>query len=547
MTSLRIPGLLLATLLLGACGQGENNVESGNRLGILHYGMGAEPQSLDPHVLTANNDYKIALALYEALVTRNPYTNEFEPGGASSWSFSEDRKTITFALNRKARWSNGEPVTAKDWVWSFYRSLHPKMGNQVAYQLFPIAGAEAFASGKDPDFSHVGIDAPDDYTLRIHLGNPTPYILGVLAANPNFPVHRATVEAHGKFTDRYSGWARPENFVGNGPFVLDEWRIGRYVSVRKNPFYWDADKVKLNGIVFHTVESILSEEKMFRVGQLHYTETVPLSRIPWYRAQPDSPYRQAPLLATYFYMFNTLVTPVDDVRVRKALAMSIDRRALIKDLLKGTGIPSPGITPRDLIPGYDPPQILRYDPEQARALLAEAGYPGGEGWPGAELIYNTSEDHRKVAVAVQQMWKQQLNISVSLANQEWKVYLDTTSKGNFQIARLGWVVGQLDPTGFLEPYLSDSIIMRTGFSDARYDEILKTLAPATTEPAARMALLREAETRLLEQVPIIPFYTQTSKHLIQPSVSGLPTNVLDIPNYKYVSLDPAVPAWQAEE
>jgi len=537
-------GIMLAATLLAGCGQGESNVVSGNREGILHFSIGAEPQSLDPHVITSISDGKIARALFEPLVYLSPVTLEPEPGAARRWEISADGTRYTFYLRPEARWSNGERLTATDWVWSFYRSLHPQMGNQFAYLLFPIVGAEAFARGDDPDFENVGISAPDDFTLEISLQHPTPYFLQLLAGNPNYPVHRATIEAHGRFTDRYTGWTRPGNFVGNGPFTLTQWRLGRYVRVRRNPWYWDAGRVSLNGIDFHTVENALSEEKMFRVGQLHFTDGVPLSRVEWYRQQPDSPYRQAPLLGTYYYMFNTLRSPVDDVRVRRALALSVDRQAIIDKLLYGTAVPSPSLTPRDLIPGYDPPELLAYDPDQARQLLADAGYPGGAGWPGLELLYNTSEDHRKIAVAVQQMWKKELNIKVSLVNQEWKVFLDTTQARDYQLARMGWSPGEIDATGFLESFLSDNGVNRTGFSDARYDDILLRLAPAKVDPAARNALLQEAETILMREVPLIPFYTYTSRHLVQPSVRGVPSNMRDLQDFRYISLDPDVPVWK---
>ncbi len=547
MPRIRATLALLAALCAAGCGQGESNVVSGNREGVLHYGLGVGPQALDPHVMTSSSDSDIARALFEGLVTFNPETLAIEPGTASSWDISEDGRTYTFHLNPAARWSNGEALTAQDWEWSFMRSLHPAMGNQNAYVLYPVIGAEEFARGDNPDFSAVGIRALDSHTLRIELENPTPYFLQELANHPNYPVHRATVEAQGEFTARYSGWTRPENFVGNGPFKLDSWPIGRAVEVSKNPWYWDADKVALNGIVFHTLENLLSTEKMFRVGQLHYTRRVPLSRIPWYREQKPSPYLQAPQLGTYFFMFNTERAPVDDPRVRQALAMSLDREGLVDKLLLGTGVPSPGLIPRDLIPGYQPPDLLDYDPERARALLAEAGYPDGEGLPKLELLYNTSENHRKIVVAMQQMWKDELNIHVELVNQEWKVFLDTTDNRDYQIARMGWQSGIIDVTFFLSAFTSENGFNRTGFSNRRYDEILQELAPATLDPVARSALLQEAETLLINETPIIPLYTYTSQHLIQPSVNGLPSNLLDIPNFKYTRLTPDAPAWGAQE
>jgi len=539
-------GLLLAALLLAGCIQGESNVSAGNRDGILHLGNGGEPQTIDPHVLTSNTDAAITAALFEGLITVNPDTLAMEPGVAQSWTFSEDRKTITFHLNPRARWSNNDPVTAHDFAWSLERVLNPAMGSQLAYSLYPIVGAEAYNRDELTDPEQLGIKALDRHTLQITLVNPTPYFLSVISAYYAYPVHRETIEKHGDKYARYTPWTRPENFVGNGAFTLKDWKIQRRLSVKKSDTYWNADNVLLQGVVFHAVESELAEEKMFRVGQLHFTTTVPLSKIPGYAAMVDSPYRQTPWLGTYYYMFNTNRPPVDDKRVRQALAMSIDRQGLIDKLLHGTAIPSPSLTPMNLIPGYNPPDLLSFDPDQARKLLAEAGYPNGEGWPGLELLYNTSEDHRKVAVAVQQMWQKELNIKVTLFNQEWQVFLSTTDERNYQLARMGWIGGVVDPTTFLESFLSDSLINRTGFSDSRYDEILLKLAPATIDPVKRMALLVEAETILMEDVAVVPFYTYNSKHLVQPSVKGLTPNVLDVRNFNYISLDATRGVWQGE-
>ena len=534
----------LICLVLVGCSQGESNVVSGNRDGILHMVAGAEPQSLDPHVLANTSDGLIARSLFEGLVTIDPYTLAIEPGVARAWTFSEDRRRITFQLNTAARWSNGDPVTARDFVYSFERALNPKMGFQNSMEFYPIKGAEAYNRGSTDDPKKLGLLAVDDYTLEISLENPTPYFLAILAGTAGLPVHAPTVEAFGGKYDRFTDWTRPGNLVGNGPFIMEHWRLQRHVSVKKNEHYWDADNVGLKGVVFHAIESELAEEKMFRAGQLHYTSFVPSAKLPLYRNLPGTPLREAPLLGTYFYMFNFHRPPVDDVRVRRALALAIDRRRLVDTLMYGSAIPSSALNPDNLIPGYDPPDLLDYDPQLARQLLAEAGYPNGEGWPGLELIYNTTEIHRQTAVAVQQMWKDELNIQVTLANQEWKVFLDTVLEKNFALARMGLVAPFLDPRALLDNFVSDSGMNNTGFSNARYDEILLAEAPRTIDPAERMALLKEAETILLEEVAVVPFYTYKSKHLIQPGVRGLPGNVRDQINFKYIRLDPNVGPYQ---
>jgi oligopeptide transport system substrate-binding protein len=536
-----ILGLMLAALL--ACSQGESNVAAGNRDAVLHLGNGSEPQTIDPHVMSGWPEVNIGKALYEGLVTLNPFTMEMEPGVAERWDFSDDGKVMTFYLNPSARWSNGEPVTAEDFAWSLRRSLHPDMGNPLAYTLFAIVGAEAFSKGELEDTETLGVKALDPHTLQIRLENPDPYFLGTLGTYPAYPVHRATVEAHGNFTDRFTPWTRVGNFVGNGPFTLSQWKLNRSLVVSKSETYWDADRVALNAIEFHPIDNATAEEKMFRAGQLHYTSDVPINKIPAYQQMRDSPYRQAPWQGAYYLQFNVNRFPVNDLRVRKAMAMAIDRDKLVKTVLKGTELANSALIPA-ATPDYTSPDTMHYDPEQARGLLAEAGYPDGQGWPGLEYLYNTSENHRKIATALQQIWKDKLNIDVYLANQDWKVYLDTTHQKNYGLSRAGWIAGSLNPADFLELFTSDAGNNNTNFSNARYDEIILKLVPETVDSSTRLALMQQAEAILLQAVPIIPLYTYNSKHLMQPSVKGAPSNVLDSLNYKYISLDPKTPAWK---
>jgi len=526
----------LALSLLGCTG-GESNVEIGNREGVLHYGNGSEPQGLDPHVVTGVPESKLLRALFEGLTVKNPHTLEPEPGVASSWDTSDDGKVITFHINPEARWSNGDSVTAHDYVWSWNRALNPAMGNLYAYMLFPVKNAQAFATGEIKDFNEVGVKALDDLTLEVTLTESTPFFLQLMDHYSTFAVHRPTIEKFGKKTDRFTKWTRVGNIVGNGPFNLSEWKLNRRISMVKSPTYWDREKVRLNGVVFYPTENIVSEERMFRVGQLHYTASIPLDKIPGYRAMPDTPYVQAPYLGTYYYLINTKRPPMDNVLVRRALSMSIDRETLNNTVLKQSAVPAYSITPPGTL-GYQPPRIFSYDPEQARALLAEAGYPNGEGWPGIELIYNTSESHRQVAVALQQMWKDELNIEVTIANQEWKVYLDSVTQMNFDIARRGWIGDYVDANNFLDLYLTGGGNNNTGFADPVYDDLIGNKAPQSKTRDERYAAFYEAETRLMEQMPIIPIYTYTSKHLIHPSVKGLPSNLMDSLNLKYVWLDP---------
>ena len=535
--TLRTLSIFLISALLIACTGGESNVTTGNRDSVLHYGNGSEPQGLDPHVVTGVPESHLVRALFEGLAVKNPYTLEPEPGVAQSWEFSEDGRVLTFHINPAAKWSNGDPMTAEDYVWSWQRALNPAMGNLYAYMLYPVKNAEAYATGKLDSPDELGLKALDKLTFEVTLNEPTPYFLQLMDHYSTFAVHRATIEKFGRATDRFTKWTRVENIVSNGAFKLTDWRLNRRIVMEKSDTYWDADKVKLREIVFYPTENIVSEERMFRAGQLHYTQTVPLEKIPVYEAMANSPYVQAPYLGTYFFLINTGRPPVDDVRVRKALSMAVDRQTLADTVLQKSVFPAYSITPPGTL-GYQPPKLFGYDVEKAKALLAEAGYPNGEGWPGLEITYNTSESHRKIAVALQQMWKKALNIDITIANQEWKVYLDSVTQMDFQIARRGWIGDYVDPNNFLDLYLTGGGNNNTGYANPLYDELILTRAPQAKTKDERFAIFHEAETMMMEEMPIIPIYTYTSKHLIKPSVQGMPSNLMDSVNFKYVWLEP---------
>lgn len=530
-----IVGLLI--FLLVGCSGGENNVTTGNRDGILHWGNGTDPQELDPHIVTGIPEHHILTALLEGLVAKDPATLEPIPAVAKQWSISNDGKTYTFQLRHNAVWSNGDPVTAHDFAWSWWRALQPALGNQYAYMLFPIKNSEAYAKGEIDDFSQVGVKVLDDYTLEVELTNATPYFLQLLDHYSMFPVHRATIEKFGNPDERGSLWTRPGNYVGNGPFVLKEWKLFKRVNVVKNPQYWDADKVKLNGISFHPIENVTTEERMFRSGQLHHTASIPIDKVAIYkRDKPEQLYTHS-YLGNYFYRINTKLPHLNDKRVRQALAMSIDSKQITKQVTKGGEVPAYTFTPPDTL-GYSAKPAFEFNPEKARQLLAEAGYSNGKDFPVTELLYNTSEGHRKIAVAIQQMWNKHLGVNIILNNQDWKVYLDSVNNSDYTIARAGWIGDYVDPNTFLDMWVKDGGNNRTGWSNARYDELILKLAPKTIDRNERYKLMAEAEAILLEDMPIIPIYIYNSKSLVHPSLKGLQPNILNYVLYKNLSLDP---------
>ena len=529
---LAITGLILT---LSSCGDYQSNVESGNREGTLHWGNGTEPQSLDPHIATGVPEHHIISSLMEGLVHKDGETLEPRPGVAKSWDISADGRVYTFYLRQDARWSNGDLHNAHDYVWSWWRALQPALGNLYAYMYFPIANAKAYYDGEISDFSQVGVKALGDYVLQVTLTEPIPYFLQLLDHYSTYPVHRATVEKFGKADQRGTRWTFEGNIVGNGAFQLKEWKINRRITVERNPHYWNAENVRLNQVVFYPTENVTTEERMFRAGQLHYSG-IPSDKIQAYSQSDDPSLRIQPYLGVYFYRLNVDKPQLSDKRVRRALGMTINRDQLVSQITKGGQIPAYAITPPGTM-GYYPESDLTFDPEGAKKLLAEAGYPNGEGFPTTEILYNTSEGHRKIAVALQQMWKKHLNIDVVLLNQEWKVYLDTVSNHHYEIARAGWIGDYVDPNNFLDMFLCNGGNNRTRWCNPEYDQIILQQVPKAKTHQQRLELFQQAETILLDEMPVIPIYIYTSNNLVHPTVKNFGRNILNQANYREMYLE----------
>ena len=529
---LAVTGLILT---LSGCGDYQSNVESGNREGTLHWGNGTEPQSLDPHIATGVPEHHIISSLMEGLVHKDGETLEPRPGVAKSWDISADGRVYTFYLRQDARWSNGDLHNAHDYVWSWWRALQPALGNLYAYMYFPIANAKAYYDGEIRDFSQVGVKALGDYVLQVTLTEPIPYFLQLLDHYSTYPVHRATVEKFGKADQRGTRWTFEGNIVGNGAFQLKEWKINRRITVERNPHYWNAENVRLNQVVFYPTENVTTEERMFRAGQLHYSG-IPSDKIQAYSQSDDPSLRIQPYLGVYFYRLNVDKPQLSDKRVRRALGMTINRDQLVSQITKGGQIPAYAITPPGTM-GYYPESDLTFDPEGAKKLLAEAGYPNGEGFPTTEILYNTSEGHRKIAVALQQMWKKHLNIDVVLLNQEWKVYLDTVSNHHYEIARAGWIGDYVDPNNFLDMFLCNGGNNRTRWCNPEYDQIILQQVPKAKTHQQRLELFQQAETILLDEMPVIPIYIYTSNNLVHPTVKNFGRNILNQANYREMYLE----------
>ncbi len=536
LSSIRFLVVTTATLFLSGCGGHETNVESGNRSLTLHRGMGPALADLDPHLATGTTDYNVLSALFEGLVAEDPVDLHPVPGVAQAWTISDDGLTYTFELRPEARWSNGDALTAADFVASWQRVLTPELGADYANLLYVLAGAEAYHQGKTHDFSTVGVHARKPHLLEVKLAYPAPYFLSLLQHWMWYPVHLSSIRAVGSPWSRGTSWARPGTLVSNGPFGLAAWPHGERIEVTKNPLYWDAANVQLNAIHFHPFEGVDTEERAYRSGQIHLTDALPISKIAAYRRDAPTELRIDPYLGTYFFRFNTVRPFLDQPRVRQALTLAIDRTAIVEHVLRGGQIPSAAFTPTGTA-GYIPPTGLVTDPDQARRLLAEAGYPEGRDTPVVELLFNTSENHKLVAEALQAMWRTELGLTVELRNMENKTVLESRRAGAYDLLRSVWIADYADPTSFLDIWRSDSGNNYTNWANSRYDRLLDQATQAT-DPAARFELLFAAEKLLLAETPVLPLYTFTHVFVKRPEVHGWYPTLLDHHPYKHVRLNP---------
>ena len=536
------PRLLLAFAILGvslattACRPRETAVAAARADQTFLLGNGAEPGDLDPHLATAFTEFNIILALGEGLVASDESTGQPVPAAAEHWDVSADGLRYTFYLRRGAKWSNGESVRASDFVFSFERVLRPALAAEYAYMLFPLRGAEAFNSGATDDFATVGARATDDHTLVLELASPTPHFLGLIATLAWFPVHPATILAHGRIDERGTAWTRPGNYVGNGAYRLAVWVPNDRIEVVRHPHHYSDLAAGLQRVVFFPTDNIPADEAAYRAGQRHATYDLLPDRIATYRREAPDTLRIDPLLETLYLRFNTTRAPLSDMRVRRALALAVDRETLTTNILQGSRMPAHHYTPPG-IGGYSATARQPHDPEAARTLLAEAGFPGGKNFPRLEFLMNTDAINKSILEAIQAMWKRELGIDVALVAQDFRVYLDAMRGLRYDIARARWIGDYDDPNTYLDMFVTDGGNNQTGWSSAEYDALIARAA-STLDSAARFAVFQEAEALLLEAAPIAPVFFGARVHLLHPEVRGWHGSLLGVRRYQTLHLAP---------
>ena len=584
------------------------------------FNNGTEPKSLDPAQVTGSPEGRIVRALFEGLYRPNPETLEPLPAMALTANpdeiLSEDGRIYTFPLRTGAVWSDGQPVTAEDFRWSWQRLLHPETGSQYHFvlsayvvnaakynagivdpgdqveielpdrsrsqQLFPrgtmlygklltIERPEALSLDTDSggeasqnkrkwiytveidgvarrfsqqppindavekcrhvllDFDQVGIRVLDPYRLEVELNSPTPYFLYLMQFYVTVPVNRSCIEQHG-----YPDWIRPENIVVNGPFQIDFRRLRDRIRLKKNEHYWDASSVQLQTVDALAVESSTTGLNMYLDGDVDWMPSPPSEVIPQLEGRRD--YHSMSSLSIYFYRLNVTRKPFDDPLVRMALSRAVDRERICKSILRAGQEPAYSLVP-PVLPHYSAAQAPEYNLEAARRLLAQAGYPGGRGLRSIEILFNTSDGHRKIAEAIQQDW-QRLGIDVRLRNLEWQTYLSTTRKMDYDVARAGWIGDYPDPNTFLDLFVTDGVQNETGWGNREFDQLIEN-ATRESNPEKRMQILHRAEEIIMGELPVMPLYFYVSTNLVKPYVRGFFSNSQDLHPLISISIDQA--------
>lgn len=481
---------------------------------------GDEPKTLDPAIITGQLEGRLALALFEGLTTRNA-KGDVIPGMAESWTLSPDGRTYTFKLRPGIKWSNGDPVTSADFLNSWERTLNPLTASEYSYQLYYLVNGEAYGTGKLKDFSQVGVKAPDPQTLVVTLTHPTAFFLELTSFQTLCPVHLPTVKKYG------DNWTKPGNMVSNGPYVLKEWRLNDYILVEANPYYWRPVGVhRIKVLPTNNPTACFNLFYSKKTDLILDTRSIPPTLVPYIKGEPY--FHANPFGATSFVRCNVKRKPFDDVRVRKALALALDKKDIVDKITRaGEPVANTLVPPGNA--GYTPPQGLDYHPDEARRLLAEAGYPGGHGFPEVSLLYAARGTGPAVATEMQALWKRELGItSIHLRAQEWKVYLNTQQLIDFDLSLSAWIGDYNDPQTFIDMFVTDGGNNETGWGNPQYDQMLAA-SEAIPNPIQRMQMLHDMEKILVEdEVPIIPVYFWVGMSLYDPAkVGGFEPNFVD--------------------
>lgn len=512
-----VPRLMLAAALvigLGAACSGP-----GERADLVFIN-GSDPGLIDPVHVTDQAGMRVASAIFEGL-TRLDEHGHAVPGLASSWEVSEDGLTYTFHLREEARWSDGRPLDAGDFVRAWERALRPATGSSYANVMYPILNAEAYHSGELDDFGEVGVREIDGRTLEVRLANPTPYFIDLCSFITLAPTPVDLVEEHG------GRWTMPQHVVGTGAYKLVEWKLDDRFQLVRNPHYWDADNVALGSIDVLSVSDPNTAINYFLTGTADLITDKAMIPAALVDVLADQPwFHSGPMLGTYFIRFNVTRPPFDDLRVRQAFALAVERDRITDKITRLGELEALSFTPPGT-GGYTPPEGPGFDPERARELLAEAGFPGGRGFPSVEYLYSSNPMERNIAIELQAMWREVLGVTVDLRNQEWRVYLSSMRQLEYSFCRSSWIGDYNDPSTFLDMFISGGGNNRTGWESAEYDGLVAAAA-AEVDQARRHEIFRRAEQMLLAEQVVVPLYFYVGVQFYDPErLGGVSANLID--------------------
>ena len=498
-------------------------------------GSAGDPETLDPHKTSTVYEAAILRDMLEGLVI-NDGVGEVVPGVATDWEVSDDGTTYTFNLREDAAWSNGDPVTAEDFAYSLRRIMDPATGAKYATVLYPILNAEAVNKG-EMDPSELGVRAVDDTTLQIKLEQPTPYFIELLTHQTGLPVHPASVEEHG------ADFVQAENYVSNGPYTLTSFTPNDKLVLEKNPEFHAADEVTIDRIEYLPFEERATCLRRFEAGEVHSCQEVPREQIASMQERLGDQLRIAPYLGTYYYALNTEKPPLDDVRVRQALSMAIDREFLADEIFSGSMLAGYSLVPPG-IGNYleDAPELEYADmamldrEDEAIRLLEEAGF-GPDNPMELEISYNTAEDHRNAATAIAEMWRP-LGVEVTFNARDVAAhYAMLRDEKSHQVARAGWIGDYSDPQNFLFLNMSDNPGFNYGnYNNPEYDELMEQ-AEQEQDLQKRAEILAEAERVFLRDVPQVPILHYSSTSLVSPKLKGWEDNVRNVHPTRFLSIE----------
>jgi oligopeptide transport system substrate-binding protein len=521
----------ISVLLAGGCSSTKKS--AGNT--HIRYALSAEPESIDPRMSTSLSAATVQAQLFEGLMTLNEQ-NRPVAAAAEKWEVSPDGRKYVFTLRKGLKWSNGDAVTAHDFEYAWKTGLDPELASPNAYMLYCLKNGEAYAT-KKAEASQIGVKAKDDQTLEVELERPTAYFLSLTAFHAYYPIHKKTVSANSKWANQ------PQTFIGNGPFKLAEWVKTSRMDLLKNEYYWDVAKVKSEKLELYLLDNSSTALSMFESGQLDMGDSIPPSEVP--RLVKDGKVKIYPFLGTFYVSFQVSKPPFDNPKVRQAFSLAIDRKSITEKLLRGGQIPAlafvpPGIA--DALPGEDfrgkAGDLLQDNAiDIARKLLTEVGFPDGQGFPPVTFLYNTSESNKVVAEALQEMWKKNLGVQVTVSNQEWKVYWDSLDRHNFQMARESWSGDYADPLTFLDLFVSGGSNNAPDYRNPTYDKLIIE-AQNGIDPTQRMRALHAAEKILMDQAVIAPVFFQTNPVMMRTQVKGVLRSILGVPYLKEAYLEP---------